>query len=164
MQRDHFLRILQQCLHQPGAPPWQSLPPPAAGVGVSLLLFVHRVADTDPGIYFLARNPNHAKVLRLRRQPFSDYAWSLVPACPEGLELYKLKAGHTEELAARVSCHQGIAGEGVHAAHGCAAALSTLLDGPKLYILAACRDAEIQVRAFIASRSFECLEDDVGGM
>jgi len=40
------------------------------------------------------------------------FAWTAPPACPPALPLYLLQEGDARQLAAQVSCHQAIAGDG----------------------------------------------------
>lgn len=78
---------------------------------VHLLLFVHRVQDLDPGMYLLARDP--AALPELRRALDPEFAWTTPPGCPSGLPLRLLETGDARDLAARLSCHQDIAADGV---------------------------------------------------
>jgi SagB-type dehydrogenase family enzyme len=77
---------------------------------VSLVLFVHRVADLEPGLYLFARDPAHETPLRhaLRR----DWDWVVPAGCPGGLSLYRLRRGDVRPVARAASCHQDIAADG----------------------------------------------------
>ena len=87
--------------------PWDVLPWAPA---IHLALFVHRVNGLAPGLYMLARDP--AKVDALRRATHQQFAWTSPPGCPDGLPLFLLEEGDARQLAAQVSCHQDIAGDG----------------------------------------------------
>jgi hypothetical protein len=87
--------------------PWDAIPwEPAIHFG----LFVHRVEGIEPGLYALARDPG--KVEKLKQCMHAHFAWQAPPGCPGSLPLYLLERGDARELAAQVSCRQGIAGEG----------------------------------------------------
>ena len=87
--------------------PWDVLP---WGPAVHLVLFVHRVEGVAPGLYILVRDPAKAGLLKgvMRR----TFTWTAPPGCPEDLPLYLLEEGDARQLAAQVSCHQDIAGDG----------------------------------------------------
>ena len=87
--------------------PWDAIPwNPAIHLG----LFVHRVNGLDPGLYVLARDPG--KVEKLRRSMHEQFAWAAPPGRPPDLPLYLLELGDAKRLAAQLSCHQDIAGDG----------------------------------------------------
>jgi len=87
--------------------PWDVLPWAPA---IHLALFVHRVDGLAPGLYMLARDL--AKVDLLKRAMHQQFAWTSPPGCPEDLPLFLLEEGDARQLAAQVSCHQDIAGDG----------------------------------------------------
>jgi nitroreductase len=102
-------RVMPRCeleeFHRPM--PWDALPwEPAIHLG----LFVHRVEGLDPGLYVLARDP--AKANALKRAMHAQFVWSTPPGCPADLPLHLLEAGDARQLAAQLSCHQDIAGDG----------------------------------------------------
>lgn len=101
-----FFRMLDALLPRPGLPPWslQTQPP-----GVHLVLFVHRVAGLEPGIYCLAREAEALPALRAAMR--ADWLWAAVPACPAHLPLRLLAPLDTRAFAAGVSCHQDIAAD-----------------------------------------------------
>lgn len=82
--------------------PWRSC--------ISLLLFVHRVADVNPGLYLLVRNSAH--LLKLQAQTNPDFLWQPPDNCPVNLPLYCLVQGDARDTAIQLSCHQDIAGDG----------------------------------------------------
>ena len=105
MGRDAFLHLLARTLPEAGRVPWTSFPWPAR---LALALFVHRVEGLAPGLYVLIRDPEQLE--RLRAAGESDFAWQPVERC--ALPLYLLRAGDLAEMAAHLSCQQGIAGQG----------------------------------------------------
>lgn len=105
-----FQRMLDALLPRPGQPPW-SLADHAPCVHP--VLFVHRVAGLDPGIYCLPRSPAAVDELRAAMRP--DWLWARVPGCPEHLPLYLLAAMDVREFAAGVSCQQDIAADSAFA-------------------------------------------------
>ena len=58
--RASFFRMLARTMPDPGRPPWDAWPWPAA---VFLGLFVHRVDGLAPGLYLLARAPERLELL-----------------------------------------------------------------------------------------------------
>lgn len=91
-------------------PPFPSL---AGPVSVDLAIFVHRVEDLDPGLYFLLRDP--ARGPRWRNQTDPSFAWIPAPDCPPDLDLYRLQTGDARRAAAAISCGQDIAADGCFA-------------------------------------------------
>jgi SagB-type dehydrogenase family enzyme len=87
--------------------PWDAVPWDPA---IHLLLFVHRVEGLMAGLYVLARDPHKVKLLQQSMNP--ELEWTAVPECPPELPLYWLLQGDARRLAAQVSCHQDIAGDG----------------------------------------------------
>lgn len=97
-----FHRMMQALLLN-GKPPftaWNWSPQ------VHMVLFVHRVAGLEPGLYILVRD---AKDLPELKQAFStDFVWAkaVVP-----YDLYLLSAGNVRQAAKTLSCHQPIASD-----------------------------------------------------
>jgi hypothetical protein len=77
---------------------------------VDLALFVHRVEDFEPGLYWLQRDPQRREAVRAALRP--DFAWRRPPSCPDDLPLYLLHAVDLRGAAMDVSCQQSIAGDG----------------------------------------------------
>ena len=105
-----FFRMLSRLMptrdHQ--SVPWDAVPwRPRIHLG----LFVHRVDHLAPGLYALARDPEKVDILRSIMHP--DFRWQRPPSCARALPLYLLEEADCRTLAARVSCHQNIAGDGV---------------------------------------------------
>jgi SagB-type dehydrogenase family enzyme len=113
MSRDMFFLMLSRVRPTNAAPfmtrpmPWDAIPWAPA---IHLALFVHRVDGIPPGLYCLVRHP--AALSELRRAMHPHFAWSSPPGCPESLPLYFLLEGDARKVAAQVSCHQEIAGDG----------------------------------------------------
>jgi hypothetical protein len=93
------------CLERPM--PWDAIPWDPA---IHLLLFVHRVDDLTPGLYVLARDQRKVTLLQQSMNP--ELEWTPAPGCPSDLPIYWLLEGDAKRLAAQVSCHQDIAGDG----------------------------------------------------
>lgn len=118
MERNSFYQILLHCLPSgqlgPGekqgkqfALPFRTLTWDAE---VHAALFVHKVIDLPPGLYFLVRNEEHFNQLRLAMR--TEFEWARPEGCPDGLPLYRLALNDCEELAKQLSCHQDIAADG----------------------------------------------------
>jgi SagB-type dehydrogenase family enzyme len=100
--RPHFLAMLDKTRPRDGAAPFD------AGLGVPalhLLIFVHHVEGLPPGLYFFSRNGRDLPEVRALARP--EFTWE--PVEP-GFPLYLLEPGNFRQTAARVSCHQDIAG------------------------------------------------------
>jgi hypothetical protein len=87
--------------------PWDALPWAPA---IHLLIFVHRVEGLTPGVYVLVRDPAKLPLLKQAMNPHLE--WVLAPGCPDDLPLYWIMEGDAQRVAAQVSCHQDIAGDG----------------------------------------------------
>jgi SagB-type dehydrogenase family enzyme len=87
--------------------PWDIWPYNPA---IHLMLFVHRVEGLTPGLYFLVRDPT--KLTFVQQSMNAELNWAPTPGCPDDLPLYWLLEGDAKRLAAQVSCHQDIAGDG----------------------------------------------------
>ncbi len=101
--RDQLLAILDRTLPRNATPFDLAIIGPCA----HLLLFVHRVEDLEPGLYFFAREESDVDPIRAASR--REFLWRMVePRFP----LYALHQSPVEDLAALVCCHQPIAGEG----------------------------------------------------
>jgi hypothetical protein len=70
LSRQTFYEILSRAMPAPGRVPFDLLPwAPCVHLG----LFAHRIDSLDPGLYLLARNPDH--LARLRAALRSDAEW-----------------------------------------------------------------------------------------
>lgn len=106
ISREAFYRMLDSTLPTSpipfGALPWKPR--------VHLALFVHRVDDLEPGLYFLARR---ADAVANVRAAFRDaFAWELAP---ERSDLFLLVPADVRHAAELISCHQQIASHGAFA-------------------------------------------------
>ena len=108
ISKNQLFAILSRVLPDSRMAPWNTLGPP---VKVHLGLFIHRVAGLEPGLYCLVRSPEQEEPMRDAMKP--DFAWQRPHGCPSALPLYLLATGDCTTLAARVSCLQDIAGDGV---------------------------------------------------
>lgn len=101
---EKFLQIL--CATLPtGGSPFDALPMAA---NTQLMVFVHRVEGLPPGLYCFLRNGEHLAELRGLLDP--GFSWNRVE---QEVPLYLLVQGDLRSVAATVSCHQEIAGDGV---------------------------------------------------
>lgn len=107
LRRDLFYRILGKTLAGVGQFPYTSLPWTPL---VHLVIFVHRVEDLEPGLYFLVRQPGMESTLRPAMR--KDFLWKQPESCPVDLALYLLAPGDARAAAKRLSCHQDIASDG----------------------------------------------------
>lgn len=99
---DCLYALLDRTLPHSGAVPF------AAGLmspHIQLLVFVHRVRGTAPGLYLLSRGAGQEQALRRACNP--DFEWRPMHAA---LPLYRLMAGDFTHEAMKLSCHQEIAG------------------------------------------------------
>ena len=88
-------------------PPWDTISWPAS---IHFVLFVHRVRDLPPGLYFFNRNPNDTKILRHNLSP--NFKWEKPKSCPPEIDFRLLSEGNCQEFANQASCGQEIAGQG----------------------------------------------------
>lgn len=108
-----FFRMLERVMPHARAPqlarpaPWDVWPYEPA---IHLMLFVHRVEGLTPGLYCLVRDPDKLDEVRQAMNP--EINWVPAPGSPVELPLYWLLEGDARRLAAQVSCHQDIAGDG----------------------------------------------------
>ena len=106
MSRETFYRILQKTLAVPGNIPFSTLP---WKPHIHLAIFVHRVDDLPPGLYFLVRDPSQGKVLEVALTQADS--WRRPFGCPEQLELYCLIEADAREPARQICCFQEIASD-----------------------------------------------------
>lgn len=109
MPLDVFLSILNRTL--PTTLPFNSdIYPIGGAVFVHLLVYVHRVTGLPQGIYLFARDDG--EIAGMKRRMSADFLWD--ETCGGGsAPLYLLQQGNFVNLAARISCGQDIAGDGV---------------------------------------------------
>ena len=105
--RDTFYRMLQKTVAGPGIVPFSTLP---WTPHLHLAIFVHRVDDLPPGVYFLVRDPSQRAALEAALTK-ADH-WRRPAGCPPQLELYSLIDADVTRAAQQVSCFQDIASDG----------------------------------------------------
>jgi SagB-type dehydrogenase family enzyme len=109
--REAFYQILLKLVPGVGQVPFSSLPWQPA---IDLLLFVHRVAEVEPGLYVLVRN--HGRRAALEGALDERFTWTPAPGCPASLSLFLLQSGDARAVARQTSCQQEIAADGAFAA------------------------------------------------
>jgi nitroreductase len=100
LTRSSFLSMLRRL--QPGAPPWDVIDWPPR---VHLALFVHRVQDTEPGLYAYLRDG--AVLDEWKTAMRAEFLWERVDE-----DLFLLVPIDCRRAANRVSCDQEIAEDG----------------------------------------------------
>lgn len=110
IKREAFFQMLLRCVPRTDAPPFEVL---TWRPRISLLLFVHRVDDLEPGIYGLVRHPSHRAALQSALD--DDFLWSPPAGCPPQLPLYLLRGAECRDEVASLNCYQEIAGDGAFA-------------------------------------------------
>ncbi len=123
--QEQFLTMLDRTLPRNDCAPFDAgLGPPE----VNLLLFVHRVAGLEPGLYFFIRTgepPDHFQSVTA-----PDLEWTPVAA---DVPLYRLRTGDVRSEAISVSCHQDIAGFSAFSLGMIARFRETVTDAPYRY-------------------------------
>ena len=107
LARDGFLQALARTLPGQGRLaftgwPWRPR--------VDLAVFVHRVADLEPGLYVLVRDPARTERLRASWKP--ELEWAAVDGLPG---FHRLRRADVRAAARASSCHQEIASDGCFA-------------------------------------------------
>ncbi len=99
----HFLGMLDATLPRPNiAPFYLEIGHPQ----VHLFVFVHRVTGLEPGLYVFIRDPAFKSELKQKTKP--EFLWQVVD---HKVSFFLLQTGDMQDLAARLSCQQEIAGE-----------------------------------------------------
>lgn len=101
---DQFYALLDKTLPRDQCAPFDL---GLADARVHLLLFVHRVRELEPGLYFFVRAERDLPALQ--QECHRHFLWRTVV---ETLPLYLLEAGDFRSTATTVSCQQSIAGDG----------------------------------------------------
>ena len=107
ISRDTFYQMLHKTMAGPGIVPFSTLP---WTPHLHLAIFVHRVDDCPPGLYFLVRDPSQRAALE-EALTKADH-WRRPAGCPPQLELYSLIDADVTRAARQVSCFQDIASDG----------------------------------------------------
>ena len=105
MEQDAFFRLLDALLPRAGIP-WDIW---AYAPRVHPILFVHRVAGLDPGLYALPRSSHGEGELRAALS--HDFLWQRLAGAPAHLPLFLLQAGDGRTAARTLCCHQAIAAD-----------------------------------------------------
>jgi SagB-type dehydrogenase family enzyme len=110
MSRAAFFRMLERCVPCADHAPWQALPWQPS---VHLALFVHRVDDLAPGLYFLFRDAARAE--EIAAAIGRSFEWASPDGAPDGILLLRLSRADTRNAARLVCCQQDIAADGAFA-------------------------------------------------
>jgi SagB-type dehydrogenase family enzyme len=106
MPAEDFFAILHSLLPGEERAPWTIW---TFAARIHPILFVHRVANVEPGLYALPRRPEALALLRQSLDP--DFSWRKVDDAPDDLPLYQLKIGDARGAARRLFCNQAIASD-----------------------------------------------------
>lgn len=129
MDRDAFYRLLLRTMPDGCGPPFSMLP---WRPRVHFLLFVHRVAGLEPGLYFLLRDS--AQLDTFRDETHGGFYWTKAEGSPAALPLFLLAHADASGAALAVSCNQEIAAEGVFSLGMFAEFEASILEfGPSFY-------------------------------
>lgn len=107
ISRDQFYQVLKKSMPAGNQYPYGTLPWTPK---VHLAIFIHRIEDLEPGIYFLIRNDDQAECLKSVMR--SDFLWEKAAGCPSNLPFFKLLIADVQEAAKQIACQQDIAAEG----------------------------------------------------
>lgn len=100
-------------------------------VSIHLLLFVHKVAGLEPGLYLLIRDEKDLEEIKAITHP--QFLWKRIQEATEPLYLYLLKPCDIRYEAQMVSCDQEIAGDGVFSVGMIAKFRENIENAPYLY-------------------------------
>ena len=93
-----------------------------------LLVFVHRIDNLDPGLYFLVRDLQHLPALQQALSPEFEWQQQSMP-----LAFYRLRSGDYRQLAKKLSCHQSIASDSAFSLGMLTQFAEPIKDGPWHY-------------------------------
>ena len=102
-----FCCMLARVLPSATRSPWDALTWQPC---VHLAIFVHRVDDLPPGLYALVRAEAQREALQAAMH--RSFEWDVPADIACQLPLFRLTDDHFGDIAARISCHQDIAGAG----------------------------------------------------
>jgi SagB-type dehydrogenase family enzyme len=112
ISRPVFYSILSSVVPSINLIPFDSLQRSELGMPrIHLALFVHRVDDVEPGLYFLVRKAGAES--ELKNAMNSKFQWKKPEGCPDELDLFLLESGDFRAIATGVACGQEIGGDGV---------------------------------------------------
>ncbi len=118
LSSSRFFTMLQRIMPQGTQPvadrpmPWDALPWHPT---VHFALFVHRVTEISPGLYWLNRSPERRHWSYFQSRMHQQFSWSKPRECPPDLPLYLLEEGNAQQLAMQLSCGQEIASDSAFA-------------------------------------------------
>jgi SagB-type dehydrogenase family enzyme len=110
MSRAAFFRMLERCVPCAHHAPWQAL---TWQPSVHLALFVHRVDDLEPGLYFLFRDAARAE--QIGAAIGRSFEWTSPEGAPDDILFLRLTRGDTRNAARLICCQQDIAAHGTFA-------------------------------------------------
>lgn len=122
MPASTFFRIMESCMPRTGRVPFASLP---WRPRLHLAVFVHRVEDLTPGLYWLQRREESTETVRAACR--EEALWTPPEGCPADLPLSLLLPMDLRGQAATISCGQAIASDGAFSL-GMLAEFDTSLD------------------------------------
>ncbi len=106
--KESFLRMLERTIPERTAIPFDLLDRSVLNrPRIHFGLFVHRVDDLVPGLYFLIRNPGSESEIKSILKP--QFPWTAVAA---GFPLYLLEEGDFTRMSSGIACGQDLAGDG----------------------------------------------------
>ncbi len=118
LSSDRFFTMLQRIMPHGAQPlaerptPWDSIPWHPT---IHLVLFVHRISDLSPGLYWLNRSPERRHWSYFQDRMHQQFVWTTPDGCPPNLPLHLLEEGNAQKLAMQLSCGQEIASDSAFA-------------------------------------------------
>ncbi len=118
LSADRFFTMLQRIMPKGIQPlaerpmPWDAIPWHPT---IHLVLFVHRITDLSPGLYWLNRSPERHHWSYFQDRMHQQFAWTTPHDCPPDLPLHLLEEGNAQKLAMQLSCGQEIASDSAFA-------------------------------------------------
>ena len=118
LSSSRFFTMLRRIMPQGDQPvadrpmPWDAIPWHPT---VHFALFVHRVPEIPPGLYWLNRSPERRHWSYFQARMHQQFSWAKPRECPPDLPLYLLEEGNAQQLAMQLSCGQEIASDSAFA-------------------------------------------------
>ncbi len=128
INKEDFFAILDKTIPRNHSAPFDL---ELGDIAVHILVFVHRIVDLDPGLYFLIRNENGLADVKQSCHPY--FFWKRVHNTPQMLPLFLLKKGDFRREATFASCQQDIAGDGAFSVGMIAKFKKNIEENPFLY-------------------------------
>ncbi|HEX9756477.1 MAG TPA: SagB/ThcOx family dehydrogenase [Nitrospiria bacterium] len=107
MVDEGLYQIFRKTLVGPAQFPFNTLP---WDPKIHLAIFIHRVENLNPGLYFLVRNPSQLE--EIKNAMNKEFLWEKPASCPGDLDFFRLLVGDAKRVSEQISCHQGIAADG----------------------------------------------------